>query len=203
MTTIITRLYDSAETAHAAATALTDLGVPASLIDVEGEGAGAAAKIADARVSKGSAGALAAQLKGGRTLVVVRAPFSPIGMARTALEVTDSFHPIAVAGVKSSEYVREKPKGDLFLSILRDHPRFLSSDMNPGQNRKRGTISSAFGMRTLSKHKERTSAISGGAFMSTKFLPFPLLSRSKTRASAGPGRTISSMLGLATVSRRD
>lgn len=203
MTTIITRLYDTADTAHAVSSALINMGLSERCCDVITEGSDTAHKIAAARVSKDSVGALAAQVKGGRALLVVRAPFSPIGMARSVMVVSDRFNPIPVAGVNANEYVREQPKSELFLSILKDHRRFLSSDMNPGQNRRRGTISSAFGLRTLSKHKERNSAIAGGAYMSTKFLPFPLLTRSRTKTSAGEGRTISSMLGLATVSRRD
>jgi hypothetical protein len=202
MTTIVTRLYDSADTAHAAANALTDMGLPASYVDIITEGGDTAARIGAARVNRDSVGALAAQVRGGRALLVARAPFQPIGMARSVMIIADKFNPIPVPGVDANEYIREKPKDELFLSILKDHRRFLSSDMDPGQSRQRGTISSAFGFKTLSRHRESNSAISGGAFMSTKFLPFPLLSRSRTKTSASGGRTISERLGWATVSRR-
>jgi hypothetical protein len=202
MTTIVTRLYDSAEKAHAAASALTDMGLPDSTIRIIGQGDGAEAQMIAARVGKESAAIYANHLSGGKTLLVVQAPFAPIGMAKSVMVVSDRFGPIPVAGVNANEYIREKPQTEKFLSILKDHRRFMSSDMDPGHPRERGTVSSAFGLRTLSQHRTKRSAISGGAFMSTKFLPFPLLSQSKTKTSAGSGRTISSMLGLSTIARR-
>ncbi|MCU0911946.1 MAG: hypothetical protein MUE98_11565 [Rhodobacteraceae bacterium] len=175
MTTIITRIYRSNADAEAAAAELDSAGHPRENVDIVSEpdifrsGRSLAQRIADARVGKASAGIYEAEVRSGRTLLVVRAPVVPFGAARNAIAIVDRHEPLYVSGVVSNEYIRERPKTELFLSILPDHNR--------------GTVSEAFGLRTLSPRRPRTSAMSGGGYMSKLFWPMPLLSRKQRRSS--------------------
>ncbi len=202
MTTIITRLYANTAAAQAAVADLRGRGHDEDYINIiarEGDGSVADRMLA-ARVNSRSAAAYGPHVDKGAALVVVQAPFNPLGTARHAIKVLDR-HPSVKAGVANeNEYVREQPRVEIHGSILADHPLFMSHDMAA---RDRGTVSSAFGLRTLSPRKTKTSAMSGGGFMSKMLLPFPLLSRSKPRTSAiHGGWTLSGMLGIPTIARR-
>ncbi len=189
MTTIITRLYEEIEAARAAVAALRAAGHPGENVDLIvredpfRSGLSVVERIAAARVDPSSAAIYAGHVEGGRPLVVVRAPVTPFGAARNAMYIVDQHGPMPVGGVDANRYVREEPKRELFLSVLSDHPRWFSSDMNPVNNRNRGTVSEAFGLPPLSPRRPRTSAMSGGGFMSKLFWPMPLLSR-KPRGSS-------------------
>lgn len=193
MTTIITRLYKTSADAQAAMADLHAAGHPRANVDLISEpdlfrsGKSLAERIAEARVGKVSAPIYAEEVKGGRTLLVVRAPIVPFGAARNAMEIVDRHGPLHVAGVVADEYVRERPKNEMFLSILPDHPRWFSSDMNPRANANRGTVSEAFGLKPLSTGHRRNSAMRGGGFMSKTFWPMPLISRKPRRASVMHG----------------
>jgi hypothetical protein len=205
MTTIITRLYADKKAAGAVTKALHDAGFPKGTVDVIEAGSGAAAALMAARAGAETAAAVAGKLDGGKAAVVARAPVTPFGAARAAMQIMDDADPIGVTGAAASEYIRETPRGDILLSILSDHPRWFTPDMGPGKGRARGTVSSAFGLRTLSRERERRPAIRGGAFISTKVLPFPLLKAKSGSSSAmsGGGTPFSTLLGWPTVSRRD
>ncbi len=202
MTTIITRLYPDIAAAQAAVHELMGRGHSDDYLNIisrDGDGS-VADRMRAARVNARSAAAYAPHVASGAALVVVQAPFNPMGAARHAMRVLDR-HPSLNAGVENeNEYIREEPRMETRGSILHDHPLFMSHDMAA---RDRGTVSSAFGLRTLSPRKTKTSAMSGGGFMSTKLLPFPLLSRSKEKTSAIRGDwTLSGMLGIPMIARR-
>jgi hypothetical protein len=202
MTTIITRLFSNTAAAQAAVNDLLGRGHSEDYIDIitqDGNGA-AADRMRAARVSSAAAAAYAGPVSQGNALVVVQAPFNPVGAARHAIRVLDK-HPSLKVGVENeNEYIREQPRMEVRGNILRDHPLFMSHDMAA---RERGTVSSAFGLRTLSARATKSSAMSGGGLMSTKLLPFPLLSQSKTKTSASMGGwTLSGMFGIPTISRR-
>lgn len=202
MTTIITRLYSDIAAAQAAVHDLMGRGHSDEYINIisrDGDGS-VGDRMRAARVNARSAASYAPHVANGAALVVVQAPFNPVGAARHAIRVLDR-HPSLNAGVENeNEYIREQPRVEVRGNIMSDHPRFMSHDMAA---RSRGTASSAFGLRTLSAPKTKTSAMHGGGFMSTRLLPFPLLSRSKEKSSAiHGGWTLSGMLGIPTISRR-
>ena len=145
-------------------------------------------------------GSFAVHVAKGAALVVAQAPFNPVGAARHAMRVLDR-HPSINAGVANeNEYLREQPRVEVGNSILRSHPLFM---LNKLAGLKHGTVSGAFGLRTLSPRKARTSAMAGGGFMSKMILPFPLLSRPKDRTSAMRGTwTLSGMFGIPMILRR-
>lgn len=220
MTTIVSRLYDSAEIAEAAAEALRDAGHDPRTISVIAAdapgvplGAGPAEsapgpdeaslqrRICAARVGSSSAAVYAGEVARGRALLVVRAPFTPFGRAREAMQLADRFAPVEVPGVIPDQHVRDYPDPANFNTILRDHPRFLSHDIPPQNPRRRGLVSAVFGLTTLSRRRPRGglpgarplserlglptllrwggrgSVLAGGGFVSRVFWPMPLLSR--------------------------
>ncbi len=205
MTTIISRLYNDTATAEAVVAALRAEGFPDDTLNlISGGDASAPDRMAEARVGAASAAAYAGKLSAGKALVVVRAPFNPIGAARLAMQTVNRFHPVAVAGAVPDDYVEEPLSDDLILSVLPGSPLMLSPDLSSASRRSYGLVSDAFGIRLLSPRRPHRSAIRGGAYMSTKFLPFPLLTRQRPHNSAikGGGTLFSTLLGLPLVSRR-
>ncbi|MGL5011861.1 MAG: hypothetical protein ACRC6I_18470 [Paracoccaceae bacterium] len=198
MTTIITRLYADTATARGVVSALLAKGHDQDTIDViSKDGVGTVAeRMHAASVNATAAAAYGEAMTGGRALVVVRAPFSPIGTALNAKKVMDRTASIKV-GVDESEYVRIAPNPAFQSSVQEDHPYYMS---NPNRPMSHGHV---FGMRQLSAHKERRSAIAGGAYISTKFWPMKLLSAQKERRSAISGDWYFSkfLLGLPTITR--
>lgn len=176
MTTVISRLYADEATANRVTSELKAAGFPESTMDVFKAGADAAT-LEGARLDEDSAKAYASVLTGDAALVVVRAPITPFGAARAAMTAADKVTSTRVPGTQENRYITETPNRDLFLglSILTDHPRFLSSDMNPRANANRGLVSQALHWKLLSDRKPRNSAWSGTHFMSKRILPFPLL----------------------------
>ena len=180
MTTIVTRLYADAKTAGQAATALKLQGHPDANIDVIEYGEGAKAAMIAARVPEESATAYSRKMTKGNTLVVCRAPITPFGAARNAIDTFDEFDGIDAGVENESVYLREGPEGDMFLDMKVDRTHRLWATW--GNERRRGLISDAFGLRTLSPHKTHRSAWSGTHFVSRAFWPMPLLSQRKPNA---------------------
>jgi hypothetical protein len=193
MTTIITRLYPDAATAQSVAAHLSAAGHPARTMDVITAGGDLHARLAAAGVSDVAAAAYAGGIGGGGALVVVRAPFNPIGAARSAIDIVDSTPSVGVGLANENMYRRERAKSELYVSVLTDHPRIFSSTVQEGRDR--GLISDALGMRLLSKPKTRTSAMGKARRIMTGALT------SKTKTSARSNFSLSRMLGLPTVAR--
>ena len=193
MTTIITRLYADAATARGVVSALMAAGHDQANIDVIGkDGAGALAdRLRAARVSPAAAGAYGDAVAAGRALLVMRAPFAPMGAARNAMKIVDKTTSIKVGVANENEYLREVPRLDHRNSVLPGTTFFMS---NPHRHASHGHI---FGAKLLSAHKTSRSAIAGGAHMSTKFWPMRLLSARKERHSAMHGTwQLSRLFGL-------
>lgn len=174
MTTIVTRLYADAKTANQAATALKLQNHPDDNIDVIEQGTGAKAAMIEARVPEDSADAYSKKMTKGNALVVCRAPVVPFGAARNAMHTLDEFESIDAGVENENVYLKEGPEGDMFLDMKvdRTHRHWATW----GKERRRGLVSDAFGLRTLSPYKTRNSAMSGTHFMSRAFWPMPLIS---------------------------
>jgi hypothetical protein len=197
MTTIITRLYKDLATAQAVAGALTSAGHDAGTIDVIGrDGNGSAEdRMGEARVPKASAAAYAGGIAKGAALLVVRAPFAPMGTARHAMRVVNRTAAIDVGLADEDVYVREQPVIEKTGRVLHGTVFYMS---NPHRSLTHGHI---LGSNPIKPSKPRTSAIPGGAYMSTKFWPGKLLSAPKERSSAiRGGWLVSSMFGIPTLS---
>jgi hypothetical protein len=197
MTTIITRLYKDLATAQGVASALTSAGHDAGTIDViSRDGAGEAeARMIEARVPRASAAAYAAGVAKGGALLVVRAPFAPMGTARHAIRVVNKTPAISVGLADEDVYIREQPTIEIDGKVLQGTVFYMS---NPHRNFSHGHI---LGSNPILPAKPRSSAIRGGAHMSTKFWPGKLLSARKERSSAiRGGMLISSIFGIPTLS---
>lgn len=170
MTTIISRHYADAKTAQGVVDALGAAGFPADTVTMISSADTDA--MMEARVSQKAATGYAEAMTAKSTLVVVAAPFTPFGAALKAMKIVDSAPSHSLAGVDENRYIAEQPRTDLYLnnSILRDHPRFLSSDMNPRANANRSTVSKAFSLPTLTKHRTTRSASRKGHIFPMKLL---------------------------------
>jgi hypothetical protein len=191
MTTIISRLYADPAVAAEVAGRLAAAGFPAQTYDLlaaDSDLAGLPGRITAARVRARAAATYADRLASGGAMIVVRAPFSPIGAARQAMEIVDQAASVDICRAVQNDYQSEQPDGRLFLSVLTDHPRFLSQDLRPGYSSAYGPVTELFGMRILSRRKPRTSAIAGGGFMSRLFWPMPLITRNRKARSASGER---------------
>lgn len=198
MTTIITRLYSDVTTAQAVFAALTSSGHNPATIDViTREGATPAEdRMRAARVPSSSITAYAPAIAEGRALLLVCAPFAPMGTARHAIKTVNRYPALSVGLDDEDVYIREEPKVETSGKILKGTTFFMS---NPHRSTKHGHI---FGSNPVMPSKPRTSAIRGGAYMSTKFWPGKLLSAPKERNSAIRGDwQFSSLFGLPTFIR--
>ena len=197
MTTVSSRLYEDGKTADGVVANLRAAGFPENTIDVipaSGKGADA---IAAARVDKADAAKYAKAMKKGNALVVVRAPVTPFGAARRAMDIVDEAASIPAGVANPNKHIEELPKGELFLSVMTSHPLMLTNANGPYGTHGVGLLSEAFGWPLLAKHKD-TSSASSGWFASTKLLPFPLLSghRPGTSAISGGKRMMYNPSGL-------
>ncbi|WP_375550347.1 hypothetical protein [Rhodophyticola porphyridii] len=199
MTTVISRLYADASTADAVVAALHAAGHPAANISVIAPGPGAEAEIREARVPTRAAAKYAGAMSGDNRLVVNRAPFTPFGAARNAMEIMNSRDSMDAGVPDENIYVEEPRNVRLSNSILSNHPRFLSSDMDPGRGRKRGLVSNAFRMPLLVKNRNANSAISGGRQI---FPGKQLLSKKRKLSVISGGRLFTAALGMPMLSHR-
>ena len=198
MTTIITRLYPDVTAAQAVVASLTGSGHNPATIDVITRDGPVAApdRMRAARVPGASAAAYAPAIAEGCALVVVRAPFAPVGTARHAIKTVNRHPALSVGLADEDVYIREDPKVETSGKILSGTTFFMS---NPHRRPGHGHV---MGSNPILPSKPRTSAIRGGAYMSTKFWPGRLLSAPKARNSAiRGGGTVSALFGLPTILR--
>jgi hypothetical protein len=196
MTTIITRLFADTATAQAAAHDLMGRGHGAETIGIitrEGDSP-ASDRMRAWRVSAASTAAYAPHVAKGKALLVVQAPFNPVGTARDAIKAL-ARHPALDAGVSNeNDYIREEMKVETSGKVQRGTVFYMS---NPHRSSMHGHI---MGQNPIITGKTKTSAIPGGGHMSTKFWPMKLLSAPKERSSAiSGGFLFSSMFGIPTI----
>jgi hypothetical protein len=198
MTTIITRLYSDPSAANAAMADLLSNGqdkATLQIITAKTLG-GAAAAMKAARISSASAAVYGQAMTGDQALLVVQAPFNPIGTALNAIQVLRN-HPATNVGLDDEDvYLREYPTAQYLNRVMTHHPLLMS---NPFRSLPHGHI---LGNNPILRSKERTSAIRGGAYLSRFFWPMKLVSTPKPRTSAIRGGFLfSSLLGLPLILR--
>lgn len=182
MTTVISRVYKSSAAANRAAASLAEAGFPEATYEVIKGGPDAGGAIAAARVPERDVEAYLAALTGRATLVVVRAPFMPLGAARKAMELVDAIENVAVDVESQDVFIREQPKKEIFKreSVLRHHPRFFSPDVRPGAGRPGRLLSRVLRLPPIIRRAPKSSALFGGllgeGFVSQRFIKYPLLS---------------------------
>lgn len=198
MTTIITRLYPDSAAANAARASLLDIGQSDGTIQIitANTAGGAVGAMKAARIGSASAATYARAMTGSQALLVVQAPFNPMGTARNAI-VCLSGHPAMNVGLDDEDvYLREYPGVQLSNKVMTNHPLLMS---NPFRKLPHGHI---FGSNPVIRSKARTSAIRGGGYMSRFFWPMKLTSAPKERNSVIRGGFLfSSLFGLPLVTR--
>lgn len=159
MTTIITRLYKDEQTANGVAQTLLDNHFRSAMMDVITSPSDAHAAMTEASVPSGSQAAYAPGLEGGNSLLVVRAPFGAAEAANRVVDATDS---VDVDLPRQSTYVATDMSAQYNNSILKDHPRFMSSGMYPTLSRGRSTIAMLFGKPLKAKKVNLNSSLYRG-----------------------------------------
>lgn len=196
MTTIITRLYPDVATATSVATALQSSGHDPATIDVitrSGDGR-VADRLQRAGVMSAAASAYAPGIDKGGALLVVRAPFAPMGTARHAIKLVNRTPSLKVGLEDEDVYVRDEPKVDISGKVMTGTVFFMS---NPHRSLSHGHI---LGQNPILPARPRTSAIRGGAYMSRMFWPMKLVSTSRQASSAIRGGFLfSSIFGIPTL----
>jgi hypothetical protein len=199
MTTIITRLYADPATAQAAARDLEGRGHSASYISIlTRDGAGSAVeRMRGLRVPGAAAAVYAPRIGQGAALLVVTAPFAPIGTARHAIR-TLRRHPALDLGLADEDtHIREAPRIRTEGYVL---PGTVFYMTNPHRTTSHAHI---LGQDPIIRSGPRRSAIAGGAHISTRFWPMRLLSAPRPRNSAiAGGMLMSSLIDLPTLLRR-
>ena len=198
MTTIITRLYSDLAAAQTVAAALAKDGHEADSIHIITDGAEAGkAAMKAARVSPVAAAAYAKAMTSGQALLVVQAPFNPVGMARSAMKVV-GLHPSVDVGLADENgYIREVAMTRVSDNLLTKHPLLMS---NPFARPSHGHM---LGSDPLIKSRKSTSAMRGGGNMSKMFWPMKLVTTGRKASSAiSGGWTMSGMFGIPLLSRR-
>ena len=104
MTTIITRMYGDEKAANAVADALRARSFPESTFDVISGKSDVAERMSAARVDAAEAEVYGSMVESGNALVVVRAPFTPFGAARAAMEICDGGGPLETTVEQPNRY---------------------------------------------------------------------------------------------------
>ncbi|WP_135506505.1 hypothetical protein [Roseovarius aestuariivivens] len=191
MTLVITRLFEDETTARKAFGALRDKKLPPRDMRIvqaqEGESAEALEKrLGSMDVVADAVGKYAKKLAaGGKAVLVVNATSKPLGAARITRETLAKFTSVDIGVDDEENYVPDRPTQAA--SILDRHPHILFSRLDYTRLREAGPISRGLGPKLLMKQRPRTSAIHGGAFMSKKIWPMPLLKEKKSANSAMRG----------------
>ena len=149
------------------------------------------AKLVEAGVNPDTAAAYASHVAKGAAVLVVAATYKPLGAARIARSIMADVDGVDVGDLPEESYMKDRP--DPAPSILKDHPQFFTAA--PGPFDPPATlVSRAMGLKLLSQQRPRTSAISGGRFMSRAFWPGPLLSNKERKNKVmSDGRRMSRM----------
>jgi hypothetical protein len=215
MSTLIVRLYDTAEQARAAVAKLREAGFrdDAILELAPGSAQSVASAIVAGRMMGHRAEFYAERVKQGRSLVAVEAPF---GQGQAATNILDGFSPVDQDLQLPHDPVQHEWGKAAPLSatlgwpvLLRKSPAPLSDSLGlPTRSRSEfytttslassdATFSSIFGLRLLSRNPAPLSSMLG----------FPLLSRRTTKTSSfgmkllsDTAAPLSSALGISTLS---
>ena len=136
MTNVITRLYEEKATAEQAEVLLRQEGLPrnsAYVISADGEDAKALEdRMLRADVHEDAASAYASKVAAGKTLLVVRTTYKPLGAARIARELLSNFTAIDVGPVTDDHFF---PDGvEKAPSVLKDHPLIMTPVQYPNND---------------------------------------------------------------------
>jgi hypothetical protein len=195
MTTIITRLYPDQAAAQTVADALARQNLNLTSVDIITRD-GADARMRKAMVGPDAAAVYAGPVAQGKALLVVNAPFAPMGTALRAIRTVNGFPSIDVGLADQDAYIRDEPDVQLEGRVFTGTVFFMS---NPNRPLPMGHI---LGSDPIRRRPRRNSAIAGGAYMSTKFWPGKLISKHKDhRPLTREGWLFSKIFGIPTLTK--
>lgn len=203
MTTVVSRLYDTVDTATRVADRLRLKGFPESTLSVITSADAAA--LSRARVGESAAAAYLRTMSGGQAVLVVRAPVTPFGAARVAMATADSETWIDTGRGAANEYIREVANLDnLNPSILANHPMMMTRDDYVGSGWSGWKMSDVVGFPTVSPRRDYKVKVLRDRYMSRAFWPGRLLSAKprKSRVFAGGRHMLSSIRSVSTPHKR-
>ena len=131
MTKIITRYFDSVETARAVKHELVQRQrFSVRILDLYHKDEGLADKLIRQHVDPETARAYQQKMAAdGGAVILVRATYKPLGVAVTSREVMDGMGAADMGSLTEETYVRDVP--NLTLSVMTDHPHFLTRPRDP------------------------------------------------------------------------
>lgn len=195
MTTIITRLYPDQTAARTVADALARQNLNLTSVDIITQN-GAAERMRQAMVGADAASAYRRHLDQGKALLVVNAPFAPMGTALKAIRTVDGFSSIDAGVSDEDAYIRDEPDVRLEGRVFEGTVFFMT---NPHRPLPMGHI---LGSDPIRRRPRRNSAIAGGAYMSTKFWPGKLISKHRDhRPLTREGWLFSKIFGIPSLTR--
>lgn len=210
MTTIITRLYATADEAKTVVGALRTEGFAKGDIEVLSNSAGTGSAdllpvILEKGVYKAAATIYAERVSHGASLLILRAPFGSATAARTVLEDFDSID----AGVKHPDAYQEAMPtrkvewGKNLPVLLNSDVLTLSDGLFPRAVLKNWSLSSLFGLPYLTSWMPTGgSLIEGSTTPFSTRLGLPLLTKRQTPYASLLGEsTISSRIGVPTLTK--
>lgn len=203
MTTVVSRLYDSVDTATRVADRLRLKGFPESTLSIVT--AADASALARARVSEGVAASYVRAMTGRQAVLVVRAPVTPFGAARVAMATADAEPWIDTGRGAANEYIREVANLDnLNPSALTNHPLMMTRDDYVGSGWAQWKMSDIFGFTTVSPRRDYRVKVLRNRYMSRAFWPGRLLSAKPRKSSvfAGGRLFLSSQRSVSTPTKR-
>lgn len=183
MTTVVSRLYDQVETANRMADQFRAEGFPESCLSILTSADSHA--MAAARIPASDAKTYAAKMQAGQAVFVCRAPFTPFGAARRAIDLVDGMPSLAGANT----YLRQDPKIERGLnSVLPTHPKMMTRDDYVGSGWAEFRASHLFGWPTVSRRREApNNLIKSKGPMSRLFWPGKLISDKPRKLSVMSG----------------
>lgn len=125
MTQVITRYFESAVQAGAAKHELVyRRRLPAGIVQIFDRADGLADTLSDAQVEAATIRAYEKKLANGGAVMLVKAGFKPLNVARMTREVMAEMDAVNMGGITEEVYIKDPP-GE-FASVLKSHPLFLS-----------------------------------------------------------------------------
>jgi hypothetical protein len=132
MTKIITRAYDSAETARNVRHELIQMqGFSPRIVGLYDKAEGLSDTLASAHVQAATAKEYEKQVAKGGAVVLVRAGYRPLGVAQTTRDVAEAMGAVDMGNLVEEVYINEGPE-NLGTKLLLDHPKLLTRNRVPG-----------------------------------------------------------------------
>lgn len=130
MTNVITRYFESTEQARAARNELVNRRrLSARIVQLLEDKEGLVERLTASDVSAKAAQAYQDQIAKGGAILLVRAGYKPLGVAKITRDVTAAMGAHPLQGIDEEVYVKDRVKPAI--SVLRDHQHMLTKERDP------------------------------------------------------------------------